>query len=470
MIKNKVKRYKFKNIFFNADNMGLFIFKKELISNYNILTQDNWSHAKLILDDFKTKFFINDILIGAADYKNSGDMAFGFRGSSKNVYIDNVIVKDKKLKIIFKDDFNLKNKFIKYISLLFLILIIIDVLILLLNIFFKINLKNLLFWIIIISMNFMTAASFCNIYLRWKAARYPSKESLFKQNINPFIEEINYKDNISDSNISSEESVENEEKNTAVTDNVIQKSDSLNEINFGEIKNDFIRDLYDSAKLSIENNRKQYSIVPDPDICRIVFVGTSQTWGSGAKDYGETFVNRIQDNLNKKSVQNIKFECINASIQGMVSYQLFNIYRDYYLPYSPDITIINLSNNDASDLGSPQVFNESLENFIKLNNENKIKTLFIIEPNSIENLTDNILKYHSIMKEAGKKYNIPAIDLYGFMTVNYDAGFLWWDSVHMSSAGHYLTAEFLTDKIKDSIDENLIKAVKGKKLDKYFTN
>ncbi|MBN2545103.1 MAG: SGNH/GDSL hydrolase family protein [Spirochaetes bacterium] len=457
----------FKNIYFKADNIGLFKTKKELNFNEAIIKRNKWNNVKLILTDNTIKLFINNMLTAEILEKNLNDQFIGFKGSSKNVYIDNIIVLDKNSKIIFKEDFSIKNKFIKFFLFFLLIISLLDLLILVIIFFTTHNFKIALLWILLIGLNLSFGTLIINIYLSWKSTRYPSKESLFKQEINPFIEEINNEENIEltndkDENIEDND-VEINKTNNENPENIdLDENNNATEINFGDIKNDYLQDLYNSAKITIENNRNQYHLNLKPGVCRIVFIGTSQTWGSGARDFGETFVNLIEDNLNKKSYKHMKYECINASVQGMVSYQLFNIYRDYYLPFNPSLNIINLSNNDASDLGSPEVFSITLEKFIRLNNEHFIKTIFILESNSIENITVNIYKYHDIMRKIAEKHNIPVIDLFDFMNKNYDKGFIWWDNVHMSSAGHNLAAQLLTEKIEESIDDKIISTVKNR--------
>jgi len=117
--------------------------------------------------------------------------------------------------------------------------------------------------------------------------------------------------------------------------------------------------------------------------------------------------------------------------------------------------IPHLSNNDNLHI-SPEkedVFRSSLERFINLNKIHGIKTLFVLEANSIE-ATPGELKMHEVMRNVGIKNKIAVINLHEYLKMNYDTGLLWWDSVHMTSYGHALTAKYLSGKIINTLKKS----------------
>lgn len=118
----------------------------------------------------------------------------------------------------------------------------------------------------------------------------------------------------------------------------------------------------------------------DKSTYRILFIGTSQTWGAGAKTKEETFVKLLEKRLNNQIVGPDKFVCINTGASGSNSTQLLKYYRNHWLKLSPKITIINLSSNDID----PDIFYANLQQFVSLNKQNNIKTAFMLEANSFE--------------------------------------------------------------------------------------
>lgn len=179
---------------------------------------------------------------------------------------------------------------------------------------------------------------------------------------------------------------------------------------------------------------------------RILFIGTSQTWGAGAREETETFVNRMERRLNSNVVLNCHFECINTGLSGYNASRLLNLYINEWLVLEPQIVVINLSNNDNNSVQ----FTNVLRRFADLNISKGIKTMFVLEANSIE-VNPGELKQHKFMRQVGKEKGILIADLHNYLLQNYDKGFLWWDFVHLTSFGHKLAADFLFEKISEEI-------------------
>ncbi len=175
---------------------------------------------------------------------------------------------------------------------------------------------------------------------------------------------------------------------------------------------------------------------------RVLFIGTSQTWGAGARDETETFVNRFEEKLNSTAGLKRHFECVNAGICGSHILKLLNLYKNALLVLEPQVVVIILSNND----NDPTEFSNALRSFADLNISKGVKTVFVLEANSIER-AEGELGLHKFMRQVGKEKGIPVLDLHGYLAQNYDKGFLWWDSVHLTSFGQKLTADFLFENI-----------------------
>src|SRR5690606_20250674 len=117
-----------------------------------------------------------------------------------------------------------------------------------------------------------------------------------------------------------------------------------------------------------------------PGQLRVMFLGTSQTWGEGALVIEDRFVERIARALDgRASIAPV--EVVNLGVCGAVSRQLLHYYRESWIEYAPDLVVLNLSVND----GEQDDFAANLRAFVELNRERGIETLFSLEATDIEN-------------------------------------------------------------------------------------
>lgn len=78
---------------------------------------------------------------------------------------------------------------------------------------------------------------------------------------------------------------------------------------------------------------------------RILFLGDSLVW-NGKTTSGKLYTQVIEENLNKQSEQNYKFEVINAGIPGYTTYQEMEFLKIYGLKMNPDMVILGFALND----------------------------------------------------------------------------------------------------------------------------
>ena len=184
---------------------------------------------------------------------------------------------------------------------------------------------------------------------------------------------------------------------------------------------------------------------------RILFLGTSQMWGSGAASPKERIASKVSSLLNTgASGRNIYV--INASKRGSNSFELLSSCKDHLYLFRPDLIILDLSNNDDA-----RSFDKGLRSLLEWTASIHSKTLFILEANSPE--VDKIRDRHAIMRNISTQYHVPLLDLNGYLTSDgvYDSGFLWWDLVHLTSYGQELAAEFIAKGIRDHFQSNFEK-------------
>jgi len=195
---------------------------------------------------------------------------------------------------------------------------------------------------------------------------------------------------------------------------------------------------------------------------KIMFIGSSQTWGAGASSKNKSFPFQFEKLLNEEvtnqgqiatntaqvlgvSTQN-QFEVVNAGISGTTSNELLQEYESHWVTLKPKIVIINLSSNDFDYGVDAETFEKNLASFIEINKQNDIKTVLMIEARSPEIETDNL--YQSLVAKVANSYQIPVIDANQFIGKQNDQGLLWWDFIHPTDFGHRLIAKYLLEEIE----------------------
>lgn len=187
---------------------------------------------------------------------------------------------------------------------------------------------------------------------------------------------------------------------------------------------------------------------------RVLFIGSSQTWGSGASSADKTFV-QVAENLANSSSDQKEYTFINAGKSAAKSPELLELYKEIWLEFQPQIVVVNLSSND----NNAEIFEKNLHEFAKINAEKNIKTVFVLEANSPD-FHPMALHLHPVMKNVAQEHDIPVIDLHTYLLGEKHTGMLWWDNVHLTDYGHKLAGCFLFDELRDVLDEVQLEGVK----------
>ncbi len=188
----------------------------------------------------------------------------------------------------------------------------------------------------------------------------------------------------------------------------------------------------------------EYTAERPEGLYRIAFLGTSQTQGAGAAKSEERWVSRIQQLLDADSSSDLRHQCIRAGIGGGDSTLLLDVYRDLLLPLRPNVLVINLGTNDQD----PATLATNLHRLIDISEENGVRTMILLEPNSVECVPGD-LRTHPAMREVAEERGVPCIELHEYMKKHYDDGILWWDFVHPTSFGHRLIAERVVKALQE---------------------
>ncbi len=182
----------------------------------------------------------------------------------------------------------------------------------------------------------------------------------------------------------------------------------------------------------------RYGTAPRADVARLLFLGTSQTWGAGAARLEDVFSARIAAQLGTS------YQVINVGISGSDSTRLLALYRERWLALAPRAVVVDLGNNDPS----PSVLTANLRALVALDRAHDIRTLLVVEPNAPEAHVDHDASWNA-MRAVARELGVPLVDLHAELARRADSGFLFWDLVHLTSYGQRLAAEILYPAIAE---------------------
>ncbi len=186
--------------------------------------------------------------------------------------------------------------------------------------------------------------------------------------------------------------------------------------------------------------RSRHAKSPAPGVHRLLFIGSSQTWGSGALRDEEVWVNQTCEILNGRG-DGPAFECVNGGISSARAQKLARILRQDWSELRPHSVVVDLSNNDKNLVA----FERGLREMIALCRRRGMRPVFVQEPISPEH-GGAISRRHQLMQQIGAQESVPVIDMQGHLWASRDVGFLWWDRVHLTSLGQRLFAEHLVSE------------------------
>ncbi len=188
----------------------------------------------------------------------------------------------------------------------------------------------------------------------------------------------------------------------------------------------------------------EHSIEPPPGVVRILFLGSSQTRGSGASTPEQTLVRWTERLLNKQASER-RFECLNGAVRGYRIAQMARDFAERWVDWNPDVVILNVGNNDQ---GTPrESWLEAQRTVVDTARAAGMRPVLVLEPNSIERRGKRLLQLHKMTLDYGRRMEVPVVDMQTHLQERHDDGFLWWDWVHLTSFGQRVFAEYLVDEL-----------------------
>ncbi|MHB2021461.1 MAG: SGNH/GDSL hydrolase family protein [Candidatus Xenobia bacterium] len=167
---------------------------------------------------------------------------------------------------------------------------------------------------------------------------------------------------------------------------------------------------------------------------QILFIGSSQTWGSGANTEADTWVRRLETRLNAEHASQGPFVCVNGGICGARSQDLLEAWTHDWTFLHPTAVVIDLGFNDPD----AKVLISNMQAMLVHGKEEGARGLVIVEAASAEYRDGPLYARQEALRHTA--WGVPVIDMPSFLDAHQDAGFLWWDPVHLSSCGQKIFA------------------------------
>jgi hypothetical protein len=397
--------------------------------NFTGLETAHWHHAHISSEEGKNKVTVEldhqpAIELSAEFFSRQ---KFGFKGSLNQVFVDNVMAKGDKKEVLFFDDFSYHDKLTlpKYLGILIGIFICNGVLYLLIRLGKKRE-KIAFLTVAMIHISFILVLALSEAYLYFYFINsYPNPDSFFSK---------------------------------------LKKQEQTAQVSWADQSNE-----------EIMNKFKQND---SSGSAKVIFIGSSQTWGAGAQNLGDEYVKVAEREANAgtslaeaavatpssliaqsttpmttgavlgTSTEEKKFEFINAAISGSDSDQELTYYQKYWVNFAPKLMVIDLSYNDHI-YGTD--FKENLNKFIDINNAHGIKTVFILEACSPQKYANGVVT-HEVMKQIAQERGVRTINLHQYLKEKEPTGILWWDDIHPTSYGHQLAGDYVYKNIQDILN------------------
>ncbi len=188
---------------------------------------------------------------------------------------------------------------------------------------------------------------------------------------------------------------------------------------------------------AIERTRAAYPVPLADGTARLVFVGSSQTAGVGARRAREIWVSRIERRLNSHDHGGLAWECVNAGVSSARSTHLRPAVQRTWSRLEARALVIDLASND----GNVEVFVDRMTRMVTSTLRRGAVPVLLLEPNSPEVRRRTLPHRHAALRAIAAEQHVPLVDMQAYLDDRHDAGFLWWDHVHLTSFGQELMAE-----------------------------
>lgn len=201
----------------------------------------------------------------------------------------------------------------------------------------------------------------------------------------------------------------------------------------------------------VAETREGHAHRPAPGTYRVLLVGSSQTWGAGARHEEDTIARRLEAKLDAWSPDGTDFEVIAGAVPGTRAADLEPLLEREWLPLGPRLVAVNLSSNDSDY----RRFVGPLEVMVERIVAAGARPVLVLEANAAEATGRGLEQRHGAMREIAARHAATVIDLHRALRPYERQGFLWWDKVHLTSFGQEVAAGILFDGLTPLIEDDL---------------
>ena len=181
----------------------------------------------------------------------------------------------------------------------------------------------------------------------------------------------------------------------------------------------------------------------EEELYRILFIGSSQTWGAGAAREEETFVAQLEGLLNAGRTTSPRVACINGGISSTRAPDLLPLVEQWLEEAEPDMLVVNLSSNDMAT--KARDFEAAIRTMVEGALARGGQPVLIQEPRIFRE--GRLGLNHRWLELIGDDYGVPVIEMLRYLQGARREGFPWWDKVHLTSFGQYKMAQRLHDEL-----------------------
>jgi lysophospholipase L1-like esterase len=375
------------HFFFITQNSGAFLFKKSFGFSDSLIQQYSWNTIGFDMNQSRVTLYVNEQKVDSTMMSLPALLKPGMKGdiAFRSVFIDNIKAWDGQGRIVLHETFTPAFKFYFLSVLVFILFVVLGW-----YLSYKFSLQYALYILSVVVLCFVIYYAF---YF-YKASSY-----------------FNWGDNY---------------------------------INWNGVEPN-----HEGAESICERLMREFPIATSVGLNKIMFIGTSQTWGAGASSPQKTMPALIDKYLRDEFPID-SFTIINTGIPESEAPALWDLYKKQWSKHRPQLVVINLSTNDYDTTA----FRSAIRSFLAYNYKHQINTLLIEEPNDV--VTERLAYNHQIVRTEAMKYEVKCLSVQQQIDSAGAGGFLWWDYVHFTDFGYEVLAGLVYPSIIEYIDASEI--------------
>lgn len=203
--------------------------------------------------------------------------------------------------------------------------------------------------------------------------------------------------------------------------------------------------------------------VPKPDgEYRIILVGGSQAWGSGAASSRETFAEILEERLKDRG---LPVEIYNAGVNGAGIIKIADTYRGLLNQFEPDLIIADVGLNDSAALASSKgksrernrtILASYLEELVLSCRRDGVDIVLVKEPMCRETPLRPSRSFYASIDRLGTDMSVPVIDPSDVIERKEKDHLVWWDTAHFAPYGHSLMAGLLVEEVEKAVRKGMV--------------